>query len=127
MLLDLLKEHTQWDWFESCQEAFKNLNRIVTIALVLALLDITKLFEIQTDAPNCALGCVLLQIEHPVVYESNNLNYIETNYLSSEKELLGIIHYLQIWRHYPLGSLVTIQTDITTSPHFLPKEVLTHK
>ena len=40
--------------------------------LVLALLDVSKLFEVQTDASNFALGGVLLQEGHPVAYESRN-------------------------------------------------------
>ena len=37
---------------------------------VLGLVDVTKPFEIETDANDFALGGVLIQEGHPIAYES---------------------------------------------------------
>ena len=47
---------------------------------VLATPDISKLFEAQTDASDFALGGVLLQGGHHVVYESRKLSEAERRY-----------------------------------------------
>ena len=47
---------------------------------VLALLDISKPFEVQTDASNFALGGVLLQEGHSIAFESRKLCEAEMQY-----------------------------------------------
>ena len=39
-----------------------------------------------------------------IVYESKKSNNEELKYSIHERELLAIIHALQVWRHYLLGS-----------------------
>lgn len=80
---------------------------------VLALPDIGKPFEIQTDASDFALGGVLLQDGHPIAYESRKLNQAERKYAAHEKELLAVVHCLRTWRHYILGSRFVVKTDNT--------------
>lgn len=126
-LTDLLKKDNKWEWNSQCQTTFENLKRVVTTQPVLVLPDITQPFEVQTDASDFALGGVLLQNSHPVAFESRKLNKAERNYSASEKELLAIIHCLRVWRHYLLGSHVTVRTDNTPSSHFLTQKALTPK
>ena len=47
---------------------------------MLALLDVIKPFEVQTDALNFALGGGLLQEGHPITYESHKLFEAKTRY-----------------------------------------------
>ncbi|KAK3011135.1 hypothetical protein RJ639_012860 [Escallonia herrerae] len=94
---------------------------------VLALPDVSKSFEVHTDASDFALGGVLMQEGHPVAYESRKLNEAERRYTTHEKELLAVVHCLRIWRHYLLGSSFIVRTNNTAVSHFLSQSKLTSK
>ncbi|KAK3021939.1 hypothetical protein RJ639_046138 [Escallonia herrerae] len=94
---------------------------------VLVLPDVSKSFEVHTDASDFALGRVLMQEGHPVAYESRKLNETECRYTTHEKELLAVVHCLRIWRHYLLGSSFIVRTDNTAVSHFLSQSKLTSK
>lgn len=85
-LTELLKKGNGWDWTCRCQDAFDDLKRAMMNDPVLALPDVTKPFEVQTDASDFALGGVLLQEGHPVAYESRKLSDAERRYTAQEKE-----------------------------------------
>lgn len=63
--------------------------------LVLGIVDVTKLFEVETDASNFALSGVLLQDTHPITYESRKLNDAERRYVTFAKEMLVVVHCLR--------------------------------
>ena len=60
---------------------------------VLGLVDVTKPFEIETDASDFVLGGVLIQEGHPIAYESRKLNNAGCGPLPTRLETvsLGII------------------------------------
>ena len=70
----------------------------MTRGLVLGLVDVTKPFEIETDASDFALGGVLIQEGHPIAYESQKLNDAKRRYTVSDKEMLAVVHCLRVWR-----------------------------
>ncbi|XP_074297249.1 uncharacterized protein LOC141627954 [Silene latifolia] len=80
-----------WEWSIDRKRAFERLKEAVMQEPVLALPDITKPFEVETNASDYALGGVLLQEGHPVAFESRKLNGAETRYAAQEKELLAIM------------------------------------
>ncbi|XP_070036452.1 uncharacterized protein [Nicotiana tomentosiformis] len=88
-LTELLKKVTPWDWGPKRAEAFDALKMAMSSSPVLALPDLAKPFEVQTDASDYALGGVLLQEGHHVAYESRKLKDAERRYAAHEKELLG--------------------------------------
>ncbi|KAJ7961417.1 Retrotransposon protein, putative, Ty3-gypsy subclass [Quillaja saponaria] len=124
---ELLKKGTVWHWGEPCQTAFEDMKLAMINDPVLALPDISKPFEVQTDASDYALGGVLLQENHPVAYESHKLSQAERRYTAQEKEMLGVIHCLRVWRHYLLGSKFIVKTDNTGVSHFFTQPKLTPK
>lgn len=80
--------------------------------------DDTKPFTLETNASKFAIGAILHQQDangdwHPCGYLSQSLGPAEWNYEIYDRELLGIIHGLEAWQHYLLGSphLVTILSD----------------
>jgi len=126
-LTELLKKDTAWQWSDECQSAFEELKATMTRGPVLGLVDVTKPFEVETDASDYALGGVLLQDGHPIAYESRKLNSAERRYTVSEKEMLAVVHCLRVWRQYLLGSCFVVKTDNTAICHFFSQPKLTSK
>ena len=78
--------------------------------------DISKPFEIATDASNYAIGGVLFQRdenqqERPVAYASRVLSKTEQRYSTTEREMLAIYHWVRYWRNYVWGTSFKVHTD----------------
>ncbi|KAL2248706.1 UNVERIFIED_CONTAM: Retrovirus-related Pol polyprotein from transposon 17.6 [Sesamum indicum] len=126
-LTDLLRKTETWNWTPQCQVTFDNLKEAMVTDLVLALPDISKSFVVETDASDYALGGVLMQDGHPVAFESRKLKDVERHYSVHEKESLAVVHCLQLWRHYLLGSPFVVRTDNTAASHFMLQLKLTSR
>jgi len=98
-------------WTPECEEAFHKLRTLLTTALVLALPDIEKPFDVFCDASGIGLGCMLMQEGRVIAYASRQLQKHEVNYPTHDLELVAVVHALKIWRHYLLGNLCNIYTD----------------
>ena len=107
-----------------CQMAFESLKEAISTELVLQLPDLDLPFEVQTDAFDRALGGVLVQEGHPMAFESKKLNNAEQRYSTHEKEMTVVVHYLQQWRHYLLGSIFTVVTDNVANTFFKTQKKL---
>ncbi|KAL2235471.1 UNVERIFIED_CONTAM: Transposon Tf2-12 polyprotein [Sesamum indicum] len=126
-LTNLLKMTETWNWTPQCQVAFDDLKRAMVTDPVLALPDMSKPFLVETDASDFALGGVLMQDGHPVAFESRKLKDAERRYSVHEKELLAVVHYVRLWRHYLLGSPFVVRTDNTAVSHFMSQPKLTSR
>ena len=98
--------------------AFEGLKEAISTELVLRLPDLDLPFEVQTNASNRALGGVLVQEGHPMAFESRKLNNVEQRYSTHEKGMIIVVHCLQQWRHYLLGSIFTVVTDNVANTFF---------
>ena len=118
-LTDLLRgdvKNKEFRLSEEAREAFDILKRKLTSTPVLALPDFSKKFRVTTDASKYAMGMLLSQIddngkERPIAFESRKFRDYEKNWATPDKELSGIVHALNIWRHYLDGQKVTVFTD----------------
>ena len=68
-----------------------------------------------------------MQEGHPIAFKSRKLNDTEHRYTVQEKEITAIIHSLQVWRHYLLGSHFTIMTDNVATSYFQTQKKLNLK
>ena len=91
--------------------SFETLKAKLISQLALILFFLSKSFEVQCDACGHSLGAVLLQEGHAIAYESRRLNKHEKNIGIYEKELLALLHALDSWKHYLLGTPFTLRTD----------------
>jgi hypothetical protein len=84
---------------------------MLTSAPVLTLLDITRSFDIYSDASRSGLGCVLMQDGKVVSHASRQLRKHEVSYFTHDMELVVVVHAPKIWRHYLTGHRCKIYTD----------------
>jgi hypothetical protein len=89
-LTNVLKKK-QFSWDAAAQIAFDNLKARMTSTPVLALLDFSEQFIVETDASDVGLGAVLMQNEKPITFLSKPLS-LPNKFLSIyEKEFLPLI------------------------------------
>ena len=79
------KKKAAIQWNSKCQQAFDELKRLCTTALILAYTYFTKLFKLHTDACGSGLGAVLYQthedgIDAVIAYVSRSLSKAESHY-----------------------------------------------
>ena len=95
--MDLLRKGKTWTLTMACQVVFEALKNVITRESVLALPNFAKSFEVYVDASEIGVGGVLKQDSHPIAYESHNLSDVERRWPTHEKEMLAVMHCLQIW------------------------------
>ncbi|RVW60334.1 Transposon Tf2-2 polyprotein [Vitis vinifera] len=83
-----------------------------------------RVSPLLTYASDRALGGVLVQEGHLVAFESRKLNNAEQRYSTHEKEMTAVVHCLQQWRHYLLGSIFTVVTDNVANTFFKTQKKL---
>ena len=126
-LTDLLKKERKWEWDTECQAAFQKLKDAITSELVLRLPDLELPFEVHTNSLDRALGGVLVQEGHPIAFESRKLNAAEQRYSAHEKEMTAVIHCLETWKHYLMGTRFVVVTDNVANTFFKTQKKLTAK
>ncbi|MCO5563769.1 hypothetical protein L7F22_017416 [Adiantum nelumboides] len=126
-LHDLTKKNVKYVWTEGKQKAFDKLKQKLTSQPVLVLPDLSKPFEVQCDACGDCLGAVLLQEGHAIAYESRRLSSDEQILGIYEKELLAVLHALDSWKHYLLGTPFILRTDHQSLKYFMTQTKLSDK
>jgi glutaredoxin-related protein len=106
-----LEKKKDFDWTVECQASFEELKEHLTLAPVLVLPDLTKMFDIYREASRQGLGCVLMYEGQVVCYASRQLRKHEENYPTHDLELAAVVHAIKIWRHYLIGHRSEIYSD----------------
>ncbi|XP_058776313.1 uncharacterized protein LOC131650626 [Vicia villosa] len=124
-LSNLLKNDVTFDFDDKCKQAFDFLKKALTSAPIIQPPDWTLPFELMCDASNYAVGAVLAQrvdkAAHVIYYASRTLDSAQSNYTTTEKELLAIVFALDKFRSYLLGSKVVVFTDHAALKYLLKK------
>ncbi|CAH2090167.1 unnamed protein product [Euphydryas editha] len=114
-LTSLLKKDVPFKWENPHQLSFETLKVKLTSAPLLIYPDFTKPFVLTCDASNHAIGAVLSQgpvgKDQPIAFASRTLNKSETNYSTTEKELLAILYGCKTFRPFLYGRKFQILTD----------------
>ncbi|XP_072088317.1 uncharacterized protein [Arachis hypogaea] len=87
-----------FEFDSACAEAFEELKRALTTTPIVRGSDWTQLFEIMCDSSNHTVGAALAQrdgkLPYITAYSSKTLDAAQSNYTTTEKELLAIFHAL---------------------------------
>lgn len=115
-LNELLKRNNKWRWTTTHQMAFENIINSFQHCILLQHPDVTKPYIVRCDASQKVIAAILSQFNESgeeliIEVTSRCLSEQESRYSVTEIELLSIVHALKKWRHYLLGSSVTVKTD----------------
>ncbi|KAL2243765.1 UNVERIFIED_CONTAM: Transposon Ty3-G Gag-Pol polyprotein [Sesamum indicum] len=125
-LCALLQKDVTFAFDDKCMKAFDKLKDSLTSAPVIRPPDWNHPFEIMCDASNHAIGAVLGQKigkdPHVIYYASRMLDSAQSNYTTTEKELLAIVFALEKFRHYLLGTKVVVYSDHAALRYLLSKK-----
>eukprot|EP01018_Ginkgo_biloba_P010330 Gb_18703 [translate_table: standard] len=123
-LIDLTKKDS-FKWNDAAEVAFKRLKEALTMTPVLANPNFDKPFVLECDASGTGIGAMLMKDGRQISFESCKLNEREKRMLTYNKEMLAIMHALQKWRQYLLGSKFEVKTDHSSLKHLLHQETPT--
>ena len=98
---DLLHENTPWKWTDEHGRSFQTLKTLLTSDRKLTVPNTTHPFFITVDASLIGLGACYFHYDEQnqlkiISYNSRILNPQEQKLSTLERELLGIVHALQI-------------------------------
>ncbi|GJQ92978.1 reverse transcriptase domain-containing protein [Tanacetum coccineum] len=130
----LLEKNTPFIFSEDCILAFQTLKKKLTEAPILIAPNWDQPFEIMCDASDYAIGAVLGQrIEkhfRPIHYASKTMTEAESNYTTTEKEMLAVVYAFEKFRSYLImklmGAKTMQQSPLRLKPYenvFDPKEI----
>lgn len=118
-------------WNTECHEAFNALKKSLVSAPIMQAPDWSKSFRCHIDASQLAVGGTLPQSngddEHVISYFSKRLSPAEENYSANDRELLGLVYFLQRFRCYLEGSAFEVLTDNQVLNYFFSKPNLTRR
>ncbi|GKB24897.1 reverse transcriptase domain-containing protein [Tanacetum coccineum] len=111
---------------KDCIQAFQTLKKKLTEAPILIALNWDQPFELMCDASDYAIGAVLGQrIEkhfRPIHYASKTLTKAETNYTTTEKEMLAVVYAFEKFRSYLIMNKNIVYTDHSALKYLFNKK-----
>ncbi|GJU10609.1 reverse transcriptase domain-containing protein [Tanacetum coccineum] len=107
-------------------KVFQTLNKKLTEAPILIVPDWDQPFELMCDARDYAIGAVLGQrIEkhfRPIHYASKIMTEAESNYTTTEKEMLVVVYAFEKFRSYLIMNKSIVYTDHSALKYLFAKK-----
>ncbi|GJW61877.1 reverse transcriptase domain-containing protein [Tanacetum coccineum] len=122
----LLEKNTPFIFSKDCILAFQTLKKKLTEAPILIAPNWDQPFEIMCNASDYAIGAVLGQrIEkhfRPIHYASKTMSEAETNYTTTEKEMLAVVYAFEKFRSYLIMNKSVVYTDHSALKYLFNKK-----
>nr|GFC36808.1 reverse transcriptase domain-containing protein [Tanacetum cinerariifolium] len=122
---------TPFIFSKECVEAFQTLRRKLTEASILISPNWDMPFELMYDASDFAIGTVLGQRQdkhfRPIHYASKTMTKAESNYTTTEKEMLAMVYaFEKFWSYLIMNKRIVYTLSRLENPHqnvLDPKEI----
>nr|GEX03164.1 reverse transcriptase domain-containing protein [Tanacetum cinerariifolium] len=122
----LLEKDTPFIFSKECVEAFQTLKRKLTEAPFLIAPDWDMPFELMCDASDFAIGAVLGQRQEkhfrPIHCASKTMTEAESNYATTEKEMLAVVYAFEKSRSYLIMNKSIVYTDHSALKYLFAKK-----
>ena len=90
------KKEVKFNWNDPCEREFLKLKRRLISTSILIIPERGRRYTVDCDASEDGLGCVLIQSERVIAYDSWQLKDHERNYPTHDMELAAIVIALKI-------------------------------
>nr|GEZ31181.1 reverse transcriptase domain-containing protein [Tanacetum cinerariifolium] len=123
----LLEKDTPFIFSEDCIKSFQTLKKKLTEAPILIAPNWDLPFELMCDASDFAI-CVVLGQRHekhfrPIHYASKTLTDAESNYTTTEKEMLAVVYAFKKFWSYLIINKCIVNTDHSALKYLFAKKV----
>lgn len=125
-LTHLLNNDLPFVFDDRCNEALVKLKEALITAPIVQPPHWNYTFEVMCDASDFAVGAVLRQRKEKqlnvIYYASRTLDEAQSNYTTTEKELLAVVYAFDKFRPYLVGSKTIVYTDHAAIKYLLNKK-----
>nr|GEZ06711.1 reverse transcriptase domain-containing protein [Tanacetum cinerariifolium] len=122
----IVEKNSPFIFSNKCIQAFRTLKGKLTEAPILIVPNWDQPFELMCDASDYAVGAVLRQrVEkhfRPIHYASKTMNQAETNYTTTEKEMLAVIYAFEKFCSYLIINKSIVYTDHSALKYLFAKK-----
>nr|GEY19068.1 reverse transcriptase domain-containing protein [Tanacetum cinerariifolium] len=122
----LFEKNTLFIFFEDCIKAFQMLKKKLTEAPILIAPNWDLPFELMCDASDFAIGAVLGQRHEkhfkPIHYASKTMTGAESNYTTTEMEMLAVVYAFEKFRSYLIMNKSIVHTDHSALKYLFAKK-----
>jgi len=98
-------------WNPRAEAAFGAFKKAMTQSPVLAFLDFSKTFVVETDACDSGVGAVLIQEGRPLAYISQGVASKHLGLSVYDRELIVVLVVVDRWRRYLENNPFMVRTD----------------
>nr|GEW65585.1 reverse transcriptase domain-containing protein [Tanacetum cinerariifolium] len=122
----LLEKNSPFIFSNDCIQAFQILQKKLTEAPILIAQNWDQPVELMCDASDFVVGYVLGQrIEkhfRPIHYASKTMTQAETNYTTTEKEMIAVVYAFEKFRSYLIMNKSIVYTDHSALKYLFSKK-----